>query len=105
MESSEADYESDWPSTMPNITSISPYTPDPEDRLTIQDLVGLRLPNIRNSTEVTTDEEFSYRMSAYDNVDDRKVPRAPPSEISEVTEFSEPWTEVSHGMSNTEVSE
>lgn len=37
------------------------------------------------------------RMSAYDNVDDRS-PRAPPSETSEQTEFSEPWAESIHGM-------
>lgn len=32
------------------------------------------------------------RMSAYDNVDER-FPRAPPSETSEQTEFSDPWPE------------
>lgn len=33
-------------------------------------------------------------MSAYDNVEDKKSPRAPLSEISELTEFSDPWAEV-----------
>lgn len=43
-------------------------------------------------------------MSSYDNVvEDRRVPRAPPSEISEMTEFSEPWTEGSHGLTTTEM--
>lgn len=44
-------------------------------------------------------------MSSYDNVDDRRqAPKAPPSEISELTEFSDPWTEVSqNGIPNTEV--
>lgn len=49
----------------------------------------------------TTDDEMC-RMSAYDNVDDKRVPRAPPSEISELTEFSEPWNDISHAVS-TEV--
>lgn len=48
------------------------------------------------------DEEVC-RMSAYDNVEERRVPRAPPSEVSELTEFSDPWTEGSHGISTTEM--
>lgn len=42
MESSDADYESDWPSTIPNLSSLSPYAPDPEDRLTVQEMIALR---------------------------------------------------------------
>lgn len=42
MESSDADYESDWPSTIPNLSSLSPYTPDPDDRMTVQEMIALR---------------------------------------------------------------
>lgn len=52
-----------------------------------------RFPDIRTSTDLSTDEE-RCRMSAYDNVD--RIPKAPPSEISEITEFSDPWTELGH---------
>ena len=62
-----------------------------------------RFPENRKSFD-TTDDELC-RMSAYDNVDERRTPRAPPSEISELTEFSDPWAEVTHcSGSNTEVS-
>ncbi|RZC41803.1 sprint, partial [Asbolus verrucosus] len=101
MESSDPDYDSDWPMIPNLIPSLHPYTPDPEDRITVQDMISKRFPDIRTSTEITTDEELC-RMSAYDNVEDRRVPRAPPSEISELTEFSDPWTELNQGVTNTE---
>lgn len=47
--------------------------------------------------------EDRCRMSAYDNVEDRRLPKAPPSEISEVTEFSDPWAEVGQDIGQTEV--
>lgn len=43
-------------------------------------------------------DEERCRMSAYDNVEDKRTPRPPPSEISEITEFSDPWAEVSQGV-------
>ncbi|XP_031341576.1 protein sprint isoform X3 [Photinus pyralis] len=100
MESSDPDYDSDWPCAPP-LVPLSPYTPDIDDQLTVQDMIAQRFPDIRTSTDITPDEELC-RMSSYDNVDDRRVPRAPPSEISELTEFSDPWTEVSQGMSTIE---
>lgn len=102
MESSDQDYDSDWPLIPTLMSSLHPYTPDPDDRITVQDMISKRFPDIRISTELTADEELC-RMSAYDNVEDRRVPRAPPSEISEHTEFSEPWTELNQGVTNTEV--
>ncbi|XP_008191541.1 protein sprint isoform X3 [Tribolium castaneum] len=93
MESS--DYDSDWPVINTLISSIHPYTPDPDDGTTVQDMISKRFPDIPTSTEELC------RMSAYDNVEDRRVPRAPPSEISELTEFSDPWTELSQ-VANTE---
>lgn len=102
MDSSDPDYDSDWP-TAPNLMPLSPYTPDPDDnRETIQDLICRRFPDINTSTDLSTEDELC-RMSAYDNVEERRVPRPPPSEISELTEFSDPWTEGSHGFSNNEV--
>ncbi|KAF2886197.1 hypothetical protein ILUMI_19976, partial [Ignelater luminosus] len=100
MDSSDADYDSDWPSA-PQLLPLSPYTPDLDDRMTVQDMIAQRFPDIKTSFDVSLDEELC-RMSSYDNVEDRRVPRAPPSEISELTEFSDPWTEVSQGMSNVE---
>jgi hypothetical protein len=102
MESSDPEYDSDWP-VIPTLMSSSPqpYTPDPEDRTTVQDMISKRFPDIRTSAELTIDEELC-RMSAYDNVDDRRVPRAPPSEISELTEFSDPWTELNQGVAETD---
>ncbi|XP_063927550.1 protein sprint isoform X4 [Zophobas morio] len=102
MESSDQDYDSDWPLIPTLMSSLHPYTPDPDDRITVQDMISKRFPDIRISTELTADEELC-RMSAYDNVEDRRVPRAPPSEISEHTEFSEPWTELNQGVTNTEL--
>lgn len=102
MDSSDPDYDSDWPVMPPLISSLQPYTPDPDDRITLQDMISKRFPDIRTSTELSTDEELC-RMSAYDNVEDRLVPRAPPSEISELTEFSEPWTELNQGVTSGEV--
>lgn len=64
--------------------------------------MNIRFPDIKTSHDITPDEELC-RMSSYDNVEDRRVPKAPPSEISEMTEFSDPWTEVSQGMSTIEV--
>lgn len=55
-----------------------------------------RFPDIPLGCTDLGDEDMC-RMSAYDNVDDRN-PRAPPSETSEQTEFSEPWAESMHGM-------
>ncbi|KAF5308871.1 hypothetical protein FQR65_LT00571 [Abscondita terminalis] len=100
MESSDPDYDSDWPCAPP-LVPLSPYTPDIDDQLTVQDMIAQRFPDIRTSSDITPDEELC-RMSSYDNVEDRRVPRAPPSEISELTEFSDPWTEVSQGMSANE---
>jgi hypothetical protein len=97
MESSDPEYDSDWPVIPTLMSSPQPYTPDPEDRTTVQDMISKRFPDIRTSAELTIDEELC-RMSAYDNVDDRRVPRAPPSEISELTEFSDPWTELNQGV-------
>lgn len=52
----------------------------------------------------TSMDEERCRMSAYDNVD--RIPKAPPSEVSEVTEFSDPWAEFGQGdrFANFEVS-
>ncbi|KAI4463063.1 rab gdp/gtp exchange factor [Holotrichia oblita] len=103
IESSEADYDSDWPVTIPNF-HISPFIQEQDEkRISIQEMISRQFPDIRMSND-TTDEEIS-RMSAYDNVDDRRtgIPRAPPSEISELTEFSDPWAEITPGVSNTEV--
>lgn len=101
MESSDQDYDSDWP-TIPNfISSLDSYTPDPDDRTTLQDLISKRFPDIKTSSGMHLDEE-RCRMSAYDNVEDKRTPRPPPSEISEITEFSDPWAEVSQGVTETE---
>lgn len=42
MDSSDLDYDSDWPS-VPNCLPLSPYTPDPDDnRVTIQEMISRR---------------------------------------------------------------
>lgn len=53
-----------------------------------------RFPDLNITSGLVIDKE-AYRISAYDNVDDKRSPRAPLSEISELTEFSDPWAEVS----------
>lgn len=52
-----------------------------------------RFPDLNITPGLVIDKE-AYRISAYDNVDDKRSPRAPLSEISELTEFSDPWAEV-----------
>nr|XP_022912808.1 protein sprint isoform X2 [Onthophagus taurus] len=101
VDSSEPDYDTDWPATIPNF-HLMPFERENSDRrISIQEMISKKFPDIRMSAD-TTDEELECRMSAYDNVDDRRVPRAPPSEISELTEFSDPWAEITHSVSNTE---
>ncbi|XP_060531788.1 protein sprint isoform X4 [Cylas formicarius] len=101
-ESTEPDYDSDWP-TIPNLlTSLETCTPDPDERTTLQDLISKRFPDIRASALGMEDDRC--RISAYDNVEDRRPPRAPPSEISELTEFSEPWAEICQGTTETDES-
>ncbi|KAF7281801.1 hypothetical protein GWI33_004236 [Rhynchophorus ferrugineus] len=104
MDSSDVDYESDW-QTIPNLlNSLDSYTPDTgEDRVTLQDLISKRFPDIRTTSNVLIGEE-RCRMSSYDNVEERRVPRAPPSEISELTEFSDPWAEPNQAITETEES-
>lgn len=41
MDSSDADYDSDWPCA-PQLIPLSPYTPDPEDKMTVQDMIAQR---------------------------------------------------------------
>lgn len=103
MDSSEPDYDSDWPATIPTIP-LSPYTMDPESSYTLEQILAKRLPCVRQTSELFSDDD-ACRMSSYDNVDLEKhrgvgggVPRPPPSEISELTEFSEPWNEISQGI-------
>ncbi|XP_017783155.1 PREDICTED: protein sprint [Nicrophorus vespilloides] len=92
-----SDYDSDWAATIPNVPITGPFSPgDCDNRLTsIHEMISKR-----QSTDVSTTDDDMCRMSAYDNVDDKRmmtIPRAPPSEISELTEFSDPWNE-SHGV-------
>lgn len=56
-------------------------------------LLIFRFPDLNITSGMVIDKD-SYRISAYDNVDDKISPRAPLSEISELTEFSDPWAEV-----------
>lgn len=93
MESSDADYDSDWPATIPNLP-ITQFSPGDSSRLALHDMIAKR-----QSMDMSTTDDEMCRMSAYDNVDDKRVPRAPPSEISELTEFSEPWNDISHAVS------
>lgn len=66
--------------------------------------VCFRYPDIRTTLDITADEE-RCRISAYDNVElDRRAPRAPPSEISEITEFSDPWAEPNQVITETDES-
>ncbi|XP_066150243.1 protein sprint [Euwallacea fornicatus] len=104
MESSDLDYDSDWP-TIPNLLSSLDYTPDSsDDRATLHDLISNRYPDIRTNFDMNSDGE-RCRISAYDNVElDRRVPRAPPSEISELTEFSDPWAEPNQVITETDES-
>lgn len=62
-------------------------------------LYVFRFPDLNITSGLVIDKE-AYRISAYDNVEDKRSPRAPLSEISELTEFSDPWAEV-----NSEVSD
>ncbi|CAG9767018.1 unnamed protein product [Ceutorhynchus assimilis] len=97
IESSEPDYESDWP-TIPNLLSSLEYTPDScDDRATLHDMISKRYPTL-------LDDE-KYRISSYDNVDlERRMHRPPPSEISEITEFSDPWAEPNQVITETDES-
>ncbi|KAL1509626.1 hypothetical protein ABEB36_004335 [Hypothenemus hampei] len=101
---SDPDYDSDWP-TIPNILSSLEYTPDSsDDRTALHDLISNRYPEIKTSFDLSTDEE-RCRISSYDNVDlEKKPPRAPPSEISEITEFSDPWAEPGQLITETDES-
>lgn len=58
-----------------------------------------RFPDIPLGCTDVNDDDMC-RMSAYDNVDER-CPRAPPSETSEQTEFSDPWPESNMHESNS----
>ncbi|XP_050304173.1 protein sprint isoform X2 [Anthonomus grandis grandis] len=104
MDSSDPDYESDWP-PVPNLLGSLDYTGDScDDRPTLHDLISKRYPDIRTPIDVALDDD-RCRISAYDNVDlERKIPRAPPSEISELTEFSDPWAEPNPVITETDES-
>ncbi|CAH0561513.1 unnamed protein product [Brassicogethes aeneus] len=95
MESSDQDYDSDWPNIPKLISSLQPC--DADEKTALHDLISKRFPDMSSN-------EGRCRMSAYDNVEDRRVPRPPPSEISEVTEFSDPWAEAPE-MTQTETDE
>lgn len=104
VESSEPDYESDWQAIPNLLSSLDSYTPDNLDgQVTLQDLISKRFPDIRTTSNVVAEGE-RYRMSSYDNVEERRVPRAPPSEISELTEFSDPWAEPNQVITETDES-
>jgi len=103
MESSDVDDDgesSDWAATKPNLP-LSPFSPVSfENRSSaLEKMISKQFPNVRHSAS-STDEEF--RMSAYDNVDDKRIPKPPPSEISEITEFSDAWNEITPGITETE---
>ncbi|XP_048526431.1 protein sprint isoform X5 [Dendroctonus ponderosae] len=104
MESSEPDYESDWP-RIPNVLNCLDYVPDScDDRDTLHDMISKRYPDIRTTLDASADED-KCRISAYDNVElDRRHPRPPPSEISEITEFSDPWAEPNQVVTETDES-
>lgn len=59
----------------------------------IHSFIPSRFPELNITSGILMDKE-ACRISAYDNVDDKRSPRAPLSEISELTEFSDPWAEV-----------